>query len=87
LPLARRVREAEAEVAKAQGEWDKHRQARRAYRDQSPSPQGSSSDVEQRLLDRLCELVAAERQQEQARGWANEAREILHEFGAAYQPL
>jgi hypothetical protein len=84
--LARRVREAEADVAKAQGELDKQDQARRADRDPSSSPEGNSPDVKQRLLDRLCELVAAERQQEQARGWANEAREILHELGAAYHP-
>jgi hypothetical protein len=86
LNLARRVREAEADVAQAQGELDKQYQAQRGARDQSPSPEGSVPDVAQRLLDRLCELVAAERQQEQAQAWAKAAREILHELGAAYHP-
>jgi hypothetical protein len=86
LNLARQVREAKAGVAKAQGELDKQHQAQRAYRNQSPPPGGSSPDFEQRLLDGLCELVAAERQQEQAQARADEAREILHELGAAYHP-
>lgn len=86
LNLARQLREAETAVANAQAELDKQRQAQQAYQNQSLHPPGRLPRFKQRITDALGELVAAERQHEQAQAQVAEARDILQELGAAYHP-
>lgn len=84
LNLARQVRQAEQEVARAQAQAEAQRQARSAY--EARRPPGRPPAFQQRIEQALSQLVRNQWQQEQAQAQQTQAREIVREIGRIYHP-
>jgi hypothetical protein len=86
LHLARQVRQAAANVATTQAQWQAERTAQQAYEAQSPRPCGRPPAFAARIRLALTDLVQAETEHTQAQARQHEARELLRELGTLYHP-
>lgn len=86
LPLARQVKQAEAAVAQAQGQWQAAREAQAAFARQPQPARGRPPAFEARTQATLVALEQAERDQQQALRHQTDARECVRELSALYHP-
>jgi hypothetical protein len=86
LALARDVRQAEAHVEAAQGQWEAERAAQQVFEARVPRPLGRPPAFETRIQAALRTLVAAEAALARAQERQAEARELIRELGALYHP-
>lgn len=86
LPLARQVKQAEAAVAHARGQWQAAREAQAAFERQPQPARGRPPAFEARTQATLVALGQAERDQQQALQHQTDARECVRELSALYHP-
>lgn len=86
LPLARQVKQAEAAVAHARGQWQAAREAQAAFERQPQPARGRPPAFEARTQATLVALGQAERDQQQALQQQTDARECVRELSALYHP-
>lgn len=86
LPLARQVKQAEAAVAHARGQWQAAREAQAAFERQPQPARGRPPAFEARTQATLVALAQAERDQQQALQHQTDARECVRELSALYHP-
>jgi hypothetical protein len=86
LPLARQVKQAEAAVAQARGQWQAAREAQAAFERQPQPARGRPPAFEARTQATLVALGQAERDQQQALQQQTDARECVRELSALYHP-
>ena len=86
LPLARQVKQAEAAVAQARGQWQAAREAQAAFERQPQPARGRPPAFEARTQATLVALRQAERDQQQALQQQTDARECVRELSALYHP-
>lgn len=86
LPLARQVKQAEAAVAHARGQWQAAREAQAAFERQPQPARGRPPAFEARTQATLVALGQAERDQQQALQQPTDARECVRELSALYHP-
>lgn len=86
LPLARQVKQAEAAVAHARGQWQAAREAQAAFERQPQPARGRPPAFEARTQATLVALAQAERDQQQALQQQTDARECVRELSALYHP-
>ena len=86
LPLARQVKQAEAAVAQARGQWQAAREAQAAFERQPQPARGRPPAFEARTQATLVALGQAERDQQQALQQQADARECVRELSALYHP-
>ena len=86
LPLARQVKQAEAAVAQARGQWQAAREAQAAFERQPQPARGRPPAFEARTQATLVALEQAERDQQQALRQQTDARECVRELSALYHP-
>ena len=86
LPLARQVKQAEAAVAHARGQWQAAREAQAAFERQPQPARGRPPAFEARTQATLVALGQAERDQQQALQQQADARECVRELSALYHP-
>jgi hypothetical protein len=86
LPLARQVKQAEATVAQARGQWQAAREAQAAFERQPQPSRGRPPAFEARIQATLVALEQAEHDQQQALRQQTDARECVRELSALYHP-
>jgi hypothetical protein len=86
LPLARQVKQAEAAVAQARGQWQAAREAQAAFERQPQPARGRPPAFEARTQATLVALGQAERDQQQALQQQTDARACVRELSALYHP-
>lgn len=86
LPLARQVKQAEATVAQARGQWQAAREAQAAFERQPQPSRGRPPAFEARTQATLVALEQAEHDQQQALRQQTDARECVRELSALYHP-
>ena len=86
LPLAHQVKQAEAAVAHARGQWQAAREAQAAFERQPQPARGRPPAFEARTQATLVALGQAERDQQQALQQPTDARECVRELSALYHP-
>lgn len=86
LPLAHQVKQAEAAVAHARGQWQAAREAQAAFERQPQPARGRPPAFEARTQATLVALGQAERDQQQALQQQTDARECVRELSALYHP-
>jgi hypothetical protein len=84
--LARQVKQAEAAVAHARGQWQAAREAQAAFERQPQPARGRPPAFEARTQATLVALGQAERDQQPAPQQQTDARECVRELSAPYQP-
>ena len=86
LPLARQVKQAEAAVAQARGQWQAAREAQAAFERQPQPARGRPPAFEARTQATLVALGQAERDQPPALQQQTDARECVRELSALSPP-
>ena len=86
LPLARQVKQAEAAVAQARGQWQAAREAQAAFERQPQPACGRPPAFEARTQATRVALEQAERDQQQVLRHQTDARECVRELSALYHP-